>query len=41
MEINWHTPENQANKHSNTIIDIKHYHWEKHYRGLFNLPIAA
>jgi len=23
------------------VIDIKKYHWKKHCRGLFNLPIAA
>jgi len=25
----------------NTIGDINHYRWEKRYRGLFQLPVAA
>jgi len=35
------TPEYQANKNSNSIIDINQYRWRKHCRGLFDLPIAA
>jgi len=35
------TPEYQANKKSNTIVDINNYRWRKHCRGLFNLPMAA
>jgi hypothetical protein len=26
---------------SNKVIDINHYRWEAHCRGLFELPVAA
>jgi hypothetical protein len=25
----------------NKVVDINHYQWKKHCRGLFELPIAA
>ena len=25
----------------NEVVDISHYRWEKHCRGLFQLPVAA
>ncbi len=41
LGISCHTPEFQANKNPKTVIDINHYRWKKHCRGLFNLPVAA
>ncbi|MCX7119016.1 MAG: integrase core domain-containing protein [Gammaproteobacteria bacterium] len=35
------TPLQKATEKSGAVISINHYRWEKHCRGLFELPIAA
>ena len=46
-EKRWHhgidgiTPLQKATEKSGAVISINHYRWEKHCRGLFELPIAA
>ncbi len=35
------TPLQKTEGKSGTVISINHYRWEKHCRGLFQLPIAA
>jgi putative transposase len=40
--INGITPEEKAGEQqSSNVVSLNHYRWEKHCRGLFQLPVAA
>lgn len=39
--INRKTPATKAGEGSEGVVSIDNYCWEKHCRGLFQLPIAA
>jgi len=41
MGINCHTPANKADNIGIPVVDINHYRWKQHCRGLFDLPVAA
>jgi len=34
-------PSQKSGEESSTVISPENYHWKKHCRGLFQLPIAA
>lgn len=39
--ISGNTPDRQGIKSKKAVVDINHYRWKKHCRGLFQLPRAA
>ncbi len=41
MGLNGSVPNQISENKKPNVIDIKNYHWRKHCRGLFNLPVAA